>query len=39
VFHALHDILQQPFEIQPGKQVYMQPPLPHEVVQQTFCGT
>jgi uncharacterized protein YdiU (UPF0061 family) len=39
VFHALHEVLQQPFEMQPGKAIYMQPPLPHEVVHKTFCGT
>ena len=39
VFHALHEVLQQPFEVQPGKEVYMQPPQPHEVVHKTFCGT
>jgi uncharacterized protein YdiU (UPF0061 family) len=39
VFHALHDVLQQPYDFQPGREAFMQPPLPHEVVQQTFCGT
>jgi uncharacterized protein YdiU (UPF0061 family) len=39
VFHALHDVLQQPHDVQPGKQVYMQPPQPHEIVHKTFCGT
>ncbi len=39
VFHALHEVLQHPYDFQPGKEAYMQPPLPHEVVQQTFCGT
>lgn len=38
-FHALHDVLQYPFERQPGKDHYMLPPAPHEVVLQTFCGT
>lgn len=38
-FHALHEVLQHPHDFQPGKETYMQPPLPHEVVQQTFCGT
>jgi serine/tyrosine/threonine adenylyltransferase len=38
-FHALHDVLQHPFERQPGKDSYMLPPAPHEVVLQTFCGT
>jgi uncharacterized protein YdiU (UPF0061 family) len=39
VFHQLHDVLQNPFQYQSGKDSYMQPPLPGEVVQQTFCGT
>ncbi len=39
VFHALHDVLQQPYRYQQGKDNYMLPPEPHEVVQQTFCGT
>lgn len=38
-FHALHEVLQKPFEYQPGKDRYMQPPQPDEVVRQTFCGT
>ena len=38
-FHALHQVLQHPYEFQPGREAYMQPPQPHEVVQQTFCGT
>lgn len=39
VFHALHDVLQRPYQYQQGKENYMLPPEPHEVVQQTFCGT
>jgi uncharacterized protein YdiU (UPF0061 family) len=39
VFHALHDVLQQPFDYQPGRDSYMQPPQPDEIVHQTFCGT
>ena len=39
VFHTLHEVLQNPFELQPGKEIYMQPPQPDEVVHQTFCGT
>ena len=39
VFHALNDILQRPYDFQPGKQAYMQPPQPHEIVHKTFCGT
>jgi len=38
-FHALHKVLQKPFEYQPGNDKYMLPPEPDEVVQQTFCGT
>ena len=39
VFHALHEVLQQPFTEQSGKESYMQPPQPEEVVEVTFCGT
>jgi len=39
VFHALHDVLQKPYEYQANKDDYMQPPQPHEEVRQTFCGT
>ena len=39
VFHALHEILQRPHELQPGKEAFMQPPQPHEIVRSTFCGT
>ncbi len=39
LFHALHEVLQKPFDMQPGKSRYMQPPRPEEVVHQTFCGT
>jgi len=39
VFHALHEVLQRPFTWQEGKDRYMQPPEPDEVVRQTFCGT
>ena len=38
-FHALHEVLQNPFQYQQGKDSYMLPPEPDEVVQQTFCGT
>jgi uncharacterized protein YdiU (UPF0061 family) len=38
-FHNLHEVLQKPYELQPQKGAYMLPPEPHEVVQQTFCGT
>jgi uncharacterized protein YdiU (UPF0061 family) len=39
VFHALHEVLQQPYDVEPGREAYMQPPQPHEIVHQTFCGT
>jgi uncharacterized protein YdiU (UPF0061 family) len=39
VFHALHEVLQQPYVVQAGKDEYMQPPKPEEVVERTFCGT
>ena len=39
VFHALYDVLQKPFEQQQGKDDYMLPPKPDEVVEATFCGT
>jgi len=39
VFHALCDVLQKPFERQQGKDDYMLPPNPDEVVKETFCGT
>jgi uncharacterized protein YdiU (UPF0061 family) len=39
VFHDLHAVLQNPWQRQPGKDAYMLPPEPDEVVLQTFCGT
>jgi len=39
VFHALHDVLQQPFSEQTGKEKYTLPPTANEVVWKTFCGT
>ena len=39
VFHDLHAVLQNPYELQTKKEAYMLPPEPDEVVQQTFCGT
>lgn len=39
VFHALHEVLQAPYEYQSGKEKYMLPPEPDEVVLKTFCGT
>jgi len=39
VFHALHLVLQNPFELQSGKDHYLLSPEPEEVVEHTFCGT
>ena len=39
VFHALHEVLQKPFEYQQGNDSYMLSPQADEVVHQTFCGT
>ncbi len=38
-FYALHEVLQNPFQYQPGKESYMLPPEPEQVVHKTFCGT
>ena len=38
-FYALHEVLQNPFRYQPGKESYMLPPEPEQVVHKTFCGT
>lgn len=39
VFHELHEVLQNPFQLQPGKDRYQLPPELNEVVSKTFCGT
>jgi uncharacterized protein YdiU (UPF0061 family) len=39
VFHALHEVLQNPYAVQEGKENYQLPPEPYEEVKQTFCGT
>lgn len=39
VFHDLVDVLENPFVDQPGKDKYTLPPLPEQIVRQTFCGT
>ena len=39
VFHELHEVLQNPYMQQEGKDSYSLPPEPDEVVLQTFCGT
>ena len=38
-FHRLHEVLQQPFDEQPGAEDFALPPRPEERVEQTFCGT
>ena len=38
-FYALYEVLQNPFEYQQGRESYMLPPVPEEVVHKTFCGT
>lgn len=38
-FHALVDILAQPFEFDKSHARYAVPPRPEQVVSQTFCGT
>jgi uncharacterized protein YdiU (UPF0061 family) len=38
-FHRLHERLQLPFVFAAEDAELAQPPQPHEVVQQTFCGT
>lgn len=39
VFQALHDVLQQPYTQQPGKEQYMLAPRAEQKIHQTFCGT
>jgi uncharacterized protein YdiU (UPF0061 family) len=38
-FHELVEVLEQPYEDQPGREPYLAPPRPEQVVHQTFCGT
>ena len=38
-FHRLHERLQQPFTYDGQDAALATPPKPHEIVQQTFCGT
>ena len=38
-FETLQGILSTPFDEQPNKLDYQHPPLPEEVVHETFCGT
>jgi uncharacterized protein YdiU (UPF0061 family) len=39
LFHRLLDRLQQPFVYDASDALLASPPKPHEIVQQTFCGT
>lgn len=39
LFHRMLDVLSRPFEDQPDAGAFAQPPLPHERVAATFCGT
>jgi uncharacterized protein YdiU (UPF0061 family) len=39
VFHDLHEVLQNPYVLQEGKERYQLPPQPDEEITQTFCGT
>jgi uncharacterized protein YdiU (UPF0061 family) len=38
-FERLLEVITRPFEDQPGREAYAQPPRPEQVVRQTFCGT
>jgi uncharacterized protein YdiU (UPF0061 family) len=38
-FHALFEVLQHPFDDQPGNQRFAEPPPPSETTYRTFCGT
>ena len=38
-FHRLVDVLARPFDEQPAHAELEDAPEPHEIVQQTFCGT
>ena len=39
VFHELREVLAQPFDEQPGRAAWDEPPAPEERVTRTFCGT
>ena len=38
-FHQLVEVVESPFELRDDRARFALPPEPHEVVQQTFCGT
>jgi uncharacterized protein YdiU (UPF0061 family) len=38
-FHRLFEVLQRPFDDQPGNEHYAEPPPPSETAYRTFCGT
>ena len=38
-FAELGTVLARPYDDQPGRELYAQPPRPEERVAQTFCGT
>ena len=39
LFHRLHEVLENPFELRDEFEQYQHPPEPHETVNKTFCGT
>jgi uncharacterized protein YdiU (UPF0061 family) len=39
LFHQLHQVLKNPYQVQQGEEAYTLPPESNEIVKQTFCGT